>query len=271
MTLIEMPDLEQGSEEWLAARRGIVTASVVGRLITVASPDATTVHCPRCHATPLTSCFSLTRKTPTAIKTIHSERSDAAGDMPPEITVAKGDDARTLTALLVAERITGRTEETYISNDMWRGRLVEPIARDTYSKHHAPVVKMGFMLREEKDWRLGFSPDGLVGEDGLIEIKAPRAKGHIRAILADEVPVQYMAQCQAGLLVSGRSWLDFVSFVGGMPLFVKRIEPDPKWHAAITAACIAFEVSAAQMAAEYAERIVGMPPTDRIDFEIKVA
>jgi hypothetical protein len=67
------------------------------------------------------------------------------------------------------------------------------------------------MRRDEDGWTLGYSPDGLVGDDGLIEIKAPRAKTHLRTILADEVPAHYMAQCQAGLLVTGRKWIDFVS------------------------------------------------------------
>jgi predicted phage-related endonuclease len=127
------------------------------------------------------------------------------------------------------------------------------------------------MVRKEDDWRLGYSPDGLVGDDGLIEIKCLRAKGHVAAILADEVPKQYMPQLQAGLLVSGRAWIDFVSFVGGMPLLVRRVEPDPDWFEAITAACIAFEVNVARIVADYEQRVADMPQTDRPNFEIKVA
>jgi predicted phage-related endonuclease len=130
------------------------------------------------------------------------------------------------------------------------------------------------MLREEDDWRLGASPDGLVGDDGGIEIKCPRAKTHLRTILADEVPAHYMAQVQSSLLVSGRKWWDFVSFVGGMPLYVKRVLPDPKWFDAITAACIAFEQNAAQTVADYETRVADMPPTIRIDLntvELKLA
>ena len=124
------------------------------------------------------------------------------------------------------------------------------------------------MLREEDGWRLGYSPDGLVGDDGLIEIKAPRAKTHVRTILADQVPAHYMPQLQAGLLVSGRKWIDFVSFVGGMPLFVKRVLPDEKWFDAITDACITFDANAAQIIADYEKRVADMPKTERIDFNV---
>ena len=152
-----------------------------------------------------------------------------------------------------------------MTSDMWRGVESEPFARDVYSEHHAEVTEVGFMLREEDGWKLGYSPDGLVGDDGLIEIKSPRAKTHLRTILADEVPGHYMPQLQAGLLVSGRKWIDFVSYVGGMPLYIKRVLPDPAWFAAITAACVAFQATAAQTVADYEKRVAGLPLTERID------
>jgi hypothetical protein len=223
VTLHELPDLEQRSDEWYDQRRGMVTASVVDRLLT------------------------------------------------PTLRVADNDTSRGLTTTLAAERITGWTEETATTPDMWRGIEHEPLARAVYAAHYAPVADLGFMVRKEDDWRLGYSPDGLVGDDGLIEIKCLRAKGHVAAILADEVPKQYMPQLQAGLLVSGRAWIDFVSFVGGMPLLVRRVEPDPDWFEAITAACIAFEVNVARIVADYEQRVADMPQTDRPNFEIKVA
>jgi YqaJ-like recombinase protein len=269
MSLTTYDDLVQGSDDWLAQRRGLVTASVVGKLITLATPDATTVVCPKCHSAPFNPCFSLTHKTPTPIKAVHRERSDAASDLPPEITVASNDEPRGLTALLVAERITGWTDPTYTSDDMWRGIVCEPIARAAYSQHYARVTEVGFMRRDEDGWTLGYSPDGLVGDDGAIEIKAPRAKSHIHTILAGEVPAMYMPQCQAALLVSGRAWLDYVSFYGGLPLFVKRVLPDPKWFAAIKEACRRFEETAAQMVADYERRVAGLPATERVDTEIQ--
>lgn len=189
----------------------------------------------------------------------------------PTLKVADNDVSRGLTTTLVAERIAGWSEETPISSDMWRGIEHEPYARDVYAEHYAEADVVGFMLREEDGWQLGYSPDGLVGDDGLIEIKCPRAKTHVKTILVDEVPAHYMAQLQAGLLVSGRKWIDFVSFVAGMPLYVKRVEPDPAWFDAITAACVAFEANAAQIVADYRKRVDGLPTTIRLDFEIKVA
>ena len=217
MTLTIHDEIVQGTPEWHDARRGMVTASAVGKLIT------------------------------------------------PTLKVADNDTSRALTATLVAERISGWTEDTAMTWDMARGIDSEPIARDIYSGHYQQAVEVGFMVLERDGWQLGFSPDGLVGSDGLIEIKAPRAKTHLNTILADRVPAYYMAQCQAGLLVSGRKWLDFVSYCGGLPLYVTRVLPDSRWHKAIEAACVQFEKTAAEMVAAYRKATKGLPATERID------
>lgn len=222
MTLIEYPDIEQGTEAWHDARRGLLTASVVGKLLT------------------------------------------------PTLKVADNDTSRALTATLVAERITGFTEPTGMTADMFRGVQCEPIARDLYSEHHQPAKEFGFFVREEADWKLGFSPDGVVGDDGLLEVKSPRAKTHLRTILAGEVPAYHMPQIQCGLLVSGRKWLDFISYCGGLPLFVRRVYPDPAWHEAIVAAVTKFEANAAEMVADYEAKAHGLPQTERIDFDLEV-
>lgn len=226
MSLREFPGLVQGSQEWLACRRGVVTASVVGQLITPS-----------------------TRK------------------------LAGNDRSRGITARLVAERITGQVEPVPVSEDMWRGVIEEPRARARYAgRYHLPVTETGFLLREEPTWRLGYSPDGLAGADGLIEIKCPRAKGHLATILTGEVPAQYVAQCQAGLLVSGRAWLDYISYCGGMPLWHTRVYPDPAWQAAIIAACERFETTAVEMTAAYTAKTAGLPDTERIatDLEVRI-
>ena len=273
MTLHIMENLIQGTDEWMAARRGIVTASTVGRLVTYGPPDAVSVACPTCEARPTQPCVSKSRKEPTAIKSVHPARTEHAAGRAPVFDVADNETSRGLTETLIAERITGWTEDTPMNSDMFRGVMAEPYAREAYSRHHAPAREVGFMRRDEDGWTLGYSPDGLVGDDGLIEIKAPRAKTHLRTILADEVPAYYMAQLQAGLLVSGRAWCDFVSYVAGMPLYVKRVLPDGDWFDAITAACKAFEITAARTVADYDQRVAGLPTTERIDFdpEIKVA
>lgn len=218
MSLEIFNDIEQGSYEWFAARCGIVTASVIGQLVTA--------------------------------KTLKP---------------AVNDTARGLTNLLAAERITGRVLQTFTNAAMERGNLDEPIARDKYSEHHAPVTKVGFMVRTFTGFQIGYSPDGLVGDDGLIEIKSREPKKHLATILADEVPAENMAQCQAGLLVSGREWIDYVSFCGGMPLWTKRVEPEPKWHDAILDAVELFENNALDIIANYMEAVEGLPETEYID------
>jgi predicted phage-related endonuclease len=121
------------------------------------------------------------------------------------------------------------------------------------------------MVRDDFGFRLGYSPDGLVGDDGLIEIKSRRQKKHLATMLADEVPLENMAQIQCGLLVSGRAWCDYVSYCGGMPLYVKRVLPDKKWHDAILEAVKTFEETVAQMIDNFELAAAGRPLTDRID------
>jgi hypothetical protein len=265
MSLEIFTDLEQGTDEWLAARCGIVTASVVGQLITKGSPDALDVHCPKCQALPAEACISAARKVPTPIKTAHDERVAKASALPPVYGVADNDTSRALTLTLVSERITGYVEPIHPSRDMERGSLSEPFARDIYSENYQTATEVGFMVRDDWGFRLGYSPDGLVGDEGLLEIKSPRQKKHLATILADEVPLEHMAQIQAGLLVSGREWLDFVSYCGGMPLYVTRVLPDEKWQKAIIDAVTVFEESAAQMIEAYQAAVDGRPATERID------
>ncbi|MFE5309736.1 lambda exonuclease family protein [Isoptericola sp. NPDC056605] len=224
MTLRTFPDVIQGTDEWNDVRRGIVTASVVGQLVTAST-----------------------------------------------LKVAANDTSRAVTALLVAERITGYTDPTYTSDDMWRGIEDEPRARAAYAEHTGvDVAEMGFMLREHLSWKLGYSPDGLVGDVGLIEIKSRRQKKHLATILADAVPAENVMQVQAGLLVTGRAWCDYVSYCGGMPLYVKRVYPDRRVHAAFIRAVRAFEVTAAEMTSRYHAAVVGLPTTERIEQELVI-
>ena len=262
--LTEYRDVAQGTDEWHDLRRGIVTASAVDALISVRAPGAIAYDCPECLAAPAEPCVG---KRGGAIKTMHPDRSafaaSKADTVPPIVQPAFGDTASSLLLTLVAERITGWTDPTFMSDDMCRGVESEPIARELYGRHYAPVDEIGFMIREDKGWRLGYSPDGLVGDDGLIEIKSPRSKTHVKTIVSGEVPAHYMAQCQSGLLVSGRAWCDFVSYVGGMPLWHKRVYPDAQWHAAIVDAVTAFEQRAEQMTDSYFRAVEGLPATER--------
>jgi hypothetical protein len=269
MSLRTYPDLVQGTEAWLEARRGIVTASVVGQLITVKEAGPLNGKCPECGSDKGSWCVSRARKEPTPIKTFHASRTAPPGT-PPIIDVAHDNTADALTRLLVAERITGWVDPVYVSDDMMRGTLDEPIARAIYAEHYAPVDEMGFMVLDEPWGRLGYSPDGLVGDDGLIEIKSRRAKKQLDTILRDEVPAENMAQIQAGLLVSGRAWCDYVSFCGGMPLYVKRVHPDQHWFDAIQDAVTAFEEAASEMTDRYTDAVAGRPATERATYDMEI-
>lgn len=269
MTLHTLDHLEQGSEEWLAARRGMVTASVVSQLLTVGPPNPQTIGCLTCKVD-VGPCISIARKEPTLLKTVHSTRSDAAALLPPVVKPAATDYSRALTLTLAAERITGWTEHVYVSAAMERGNLDEPLARDLYSQTWEPVTEVGFMVRDDWGFSIGYSPDGLVGEKGLIEAKSRAPKKHLRTILADEVPAENMAQIQCGLLVSGREWCDYLSYCGGMPMWRKRVYPDAKWFGAIIAAVTNFEAAVADITNTYEQAVAGLPTTERIDYSIPI-
>ncbi|MCW2785206.1 MAG: hypothetical protein JWP74_1723 [Marmoricola sp.] len=271
MTLHELPDLVQGSLEWHDQRRGIVTASVVGKLITVRKLGALDFDCPACGAPANGPCRSK-RNPDEPIKTLHPERTPSAQDKVTVIEPASNDESRGLTAALAAERITNYTEPTFMNDDMFRGVEDEPRAIDVYSAKYAPVTATGFMVEDKWGFRIGYSPDGLVGSNGLIEVKSRRQKKQLLTVISDQVPTENMAQLQAGLLVTGREWIDYVSYSGGMHLYVKRVYPDARWQKAIVSAVAAFEANAGQMVALYAEATEGLAPTVRVvEQEMRIA
>ena len=159
----------------------------------------------------------------------------------PTLKVASNDKERSHLFELLAQRISGYVEPSYIGDDMLRGQEEEFYARQLYAEHYAQVQQVGFITNDKWGFTLGYSPDGLVGDDGLIECKSRRQKFQIQTIADDEVPSDYMIQLQTGLLVSERAWVDFISYSGGLPMFVKRVEPIPEYQEAIIAAAIAFE------------------------------
>lgn len=277
MSLHIYENLEQGSEEWLTARRGLLTASVIGQLITTRHLTAIEYACPDCTAAAGEPCLSKAKAgvDPSPIKTLHPGRTGYASarreDSEPILEVADTDASRALTATLVAERILGWSEPAYFTDDMQRGHEAEPIARDLYSEKYAPVTEVGFMVAEFDGHRLGFSPDGLVGENGLIEVKAPRAKTHLRTILNDAVPAHHMAQIQTGLLVSDREWCEFLSFYGGMPMYRKRVLRDEAWSRVIREALRTFETTASAMQARYAAAAEEFPATERLTFDMEMS
>ena len=153
-------ELLQGTDEWLQARCGIVTASVVKDLFT--------------------SKFKLA-----ANKTVDN-----------------------LAYKLASERITGVVEMTGNFYQMERGHVEEEVARDIYSAKRTPVTECGFVTNNKHGVMIGWSPDGLVGEDGCIEIKSRINKLQVQTIIEQETPSEYMCQIQTALLVSERPWID---------------------------------------------------------------
>jgi hypothetical protein len=163
----------------------------------------------------------------------------------PTLKAASNDKEKAHMWELLAQRITGYVEPRYISDDMLRGMEDEIEARLQYAKTYAPVQEVGFITNDKWGFTIGYSPDSLVGEDGLIECKSRNQKHQIRTLVdyvsADTIDPDYMIQCQTGLLVSERKWIDLVSYCGGLPMATVRIFPNAEIQTAILSAAAAFE------------------------------
>lgn len=127
---------------------------------------------------------------------------------------------------LIGERLTGEGAESYTNVHMERGKAMEAEARDLYRfmTDNEPE-QVGFIKNETA----GCSPDSIIGEKGLLEIKTKLPALQIEVILADKVPSEHIAQIQGSLWVSGREWCDFVSYWPRLPLFVKRVYRDEEY------------------------------------------
>lgn len=192
----------------------------------------------------------------------------------PTLKVAQNDKSTAHLYELLAQRITGYVEPHYISDDMLRGQVDEIEARLLYAKHYAPVEEVGFVTNDEWGFTLGCSPDGLVGNDGMIECKSRRQKFQAATIINNDVPDEYEIQIQTALLVTGRAWCDFISYCGGMPMVTIRLHADDEIQAAIVNAATVFEKAMADRLAEYTARIAGdarlIPTERRIEQEMQL-
>ena len=133
-------------------------------------------------------------------------------------------------AQLVCERLTGQKAESFTNAAMQHGTETEPLARAAYEALKDVLVdEVGFVPHPTIEMA-GASPDGLVGDDGLIEIKCPNTATHIDTLLSESVPTKYFTQMQFQMACTGREWCDFVSFDNRLPeelqLFVKRVPRD---------------------------------------------
>jgi hypothetical protein len=205
----------QGSDDWLALRRGLITASEMNLLVT------------------------------------------------PTLKIAANDKSRAHVYELLAQRISGYTEPHYIGSDMLRGEEDEILARALYADKIHPVEECGFVTNDKWGFTIGYSPDGLVGEDGLIEAKSRRQKFQVQTIVDNAMPEDFLLQVQTGLLVTERKWLDFLSYSGGLPMAVIRVLPDEKIHEALVEAAKVAEKQIAEKLTRYNENARGMIMTER--------
>lgn len=217
MTITYHPDLVQGSDEWLAARCGLLTASEMKLILT------------------------------------------------PTLKVANNDKTRAHVWELLAQRLTRYVEPHYVSDDMLRGQEDEWEAVRLYAENYAPIERTGFITNNRWGFTLGYSPDALVGDDGLLECKSRRQKFQIQTIAGNECPEDFWLQVQTGLLVSERKWLDFISYSGGLPMFVHRVEPCAETQDAIVRAATEFEARIAECERDYLATLASRTfvPTER--------
>lgn len=213
-------EIEQGTDEWLKIRLGIVTASEVNNILT------------------------------------------------PTGKPCKNEKMRAYAAQKASERVFEFIDDHFESYDMMRGHFQEEIARGIYDENYSEVKECGFITRKLSGSTIGASPDGLVSDDGSIEIKSRLAKFQVKTIIMDEVPAEYMNQIQAVMLVSGRKWCDFIQYSNGMPLFVKRVNEDKEWQERIISAVNEFESVIVEMMENYKTKSSGLVQTERVEIDL---
>ena len=147
-------------------------------------------------------------------------------------------------AQLIAERLTGTTAESFTNAAMQHGTDTEPQARMAYEFYQdVTAVEIGFVIHPTIGMT-GASPDGLVGADGLVEIKCPNTATHIDTLLGSTVPGKYVTQIMWQLACTGRAWADFVSFDPRLPesmrMFVQRVHRDDARIAELESEVITF-------------------------------
>lgn len=138
---------------------------------------------------------------------------------------------------LVGERITGEVQEGFTNRHMDRGKDMEEEARNFYAfVNDQDIERVGFIRNGNK----GCSPDGLCGKNGMVEFKTALPAIVIEALLADRPPPEHIGQCQGGLWVAEREWIDLNLYWPKMPAFKKRIYRDEAYIATMRAAVAAF-------------------------------
>lgn len=170
-------------------------------------------------------------------------------------TIKTGEAAarRNYRAKLVVERLTGKVIDTFQSSAMKQGVEREPLARDAYMVQTGNLVRqVGFMRHDTLE--SGASPDGLIDDDGGLEIKCPELATHLAYLRLKSEPAEYTAQIQGCMWISGRKWWDFASFNPDFPahlqLVVRRVPRDEKYIAGLA---LAVELFMGEVRSEEAE------------------
>jgi len=136
---------------------------------------------------------------------------------------------------LLCERLTGTVEESFTNDAMKWGTMQESFARAAYEQAKDVMVdEVGYISHPTIE-RAGASPDGLVGDDGAIEIKCPNSANHFDTIINKKYPKKYHDQMQWQMACTGRKWVDFVSYDPRVPerlqLYIQRVPFDPVYVA----------------------------------------
>ena len=152
---------------------------------------------------------------------------------------------------LAAEAISDMRQESYSNEYMEWGTETEPQARSMYEFSTGNTVEEVAFIRHEGGFKIGCSPDGLIGDDGIIEIKCPKTTTQIETYLSGKMPTGHKAQVQGQLWVSGREWADFVSFDprinGESSYFCQRIHRDEEYIKELQEACYTFHGELGEM------------------------
>lgn len=170
---------------------------------------------------------------------------------------------------VVTERLTGFAVDHYVSPAMDWGTDNEKYARAAYEVVSGNDVDIVGIAEHPTIADFSSSPDGYVGEDGIVELKCPNTTTHIGYLLANEVPEAYLFQCWAEMACSGRKWVDFVSFDPRLPpknqIFIKRLERNKEMITMVEQGVVLFLSEVEAMVAQLGgprERVEALEPQD---------
>lgn len=153
---------------------------------------------------------------------------------------------------LVGERLTGEVAESYSNAHMERGKVMEAEARDLYAFRTGADLRQVTFIRNEQV-RAGASPDSLIGDDGLLEIKTRLPALQLEVLMSGGLPSEHKAQVQGQLLVTGRRWVDYVSYWPKLPLHIVRVERDEEYINQLWAQIAVFNSEIAELVDRFKE------------------